>query len=494
MTHRGASTTLLVVRWLLLGLALSLLATAGWVRFRFGVVAFEQVVLHLPVAGTEVEAGDGNLLGEALLVCLGLPLLILALAALVQRWWRRRRRTDPTPSVRRRRLLTAIPMVSFALSLTVLLTAVGFPQYASAVLSDRSLAPYYVTPADAGAPTKAKNLITIYLESGENTYADTELFGRNLLADLDEATAGWARYDGLQQYPGGGWTMAGLVSTQCGIPLKSKLLLAGLNPNDFGERLRSYLPGATCLGDVLAEHGYTSVFLGGAHSRFAGKETFLTDHGYQRDLGLEYWEANDEDRDNISVWGLSDQRLFSHARDALADLREAGQPFHLTILTLDTHEPAGIFASCTTADQVPMATAVTCSTRAVAGFLDDLKRSGDLDDTVVMVMGDHLKATVEGGDFKTELEQTPDRTIIFRVWSPEPVSFHRESTDQLSVLPTTLDLLGFDLDGGRAGLGVSLLDDYPLTETALALSDDDYGDLMRSPSTALYRQFWGEDG
>lgn len=492
MFGRPAPRVAIAMRWLLLALALILLATAGWIHFRFGTVVFEQVVLHLPVAGAE-RSGNDDLVTEASLVCVGLPLLLLLLMA---GWLRLRRvrRPDTARPGRVRRRPVVLPAIAFGVSLSVLLTIIGFPQFAAAVLADRSLAQYYAAPSVTAAATKPKNLVTIYLESGENTYADEELFGRNLLADLDDATRDWARFDGLQQYPGGGWTMAGLVGTQCGIPLKSRLLLAGINPNDFGEGVESYLPGATCLGDVLADEGYTNVFLGGAHTRFAGKDTFLADHGYQRELGLSDWEAAGEDRSYISVWGLSDRRLFRHAEEVIDDLRADGDPFNLSILTLDTHEPAGVFPGCGTDDAVAMATAITCSMRAVAGFIDHLEDEGYLKDTVVMVMGDHLKVTSDGGDFKAELEGAPDRTIIFRVWSPEPVRFNRDLADQFSVFPTTLDLLGFGPPNGQAGLGVSLVGEPDLTDTALELPDSEYRAIVESPSTDLYREFWREGG
>ena len=327
-------------------------------------------------------------------------------------------------------------------ALVVFLSVTGVPQYATALLMDRSIAPYYLRPAVAAAAERPHNLVTIYLESGENTFADTSVFGQNLLSELDRATAGWARYDGLEQYPGGGWTMSGLVSTGCGIPLKSQLLTDGMNLNNLGEALTTYLPGATCLGDILSEQGYTNVFMGGAHTRFAGKDTYLSTHGYDRVLGLDEWEADGEARSQISVWGLSDRRLFGRAADVVDDLDESGRPFNLTLLTLDTHEPGGVFPGCSTDDDLAMATATKCSMRAVAGFIDHLESRGILDDTVVTVMGDHLKATSEGGFFKDELERTPNRTIIYRVWSPDGVRFTRDRADQLSVLPTTLELLG----------------------------------------------------
>ncbi len=472
-----------VVGWILLALTLILLSTAGWIRFRFGAVSLEQILLNLPTNAGE-GAGNGTLVVEAALFCLGTPILVTGLALVVARRWRPR-------LLRLSRRPLMIPAFAFTISLSLLLTVAGVPQYASAVLADRSIAPYYVSPVVTGGPEKPRNLVTIFLESGENTFADESIFGQNLLRDLDRATADWARYDGLEQYPGGGWTMSGIVATECGIPLKSRLLTDGMNLNNLGEKLTSYLPGATCLGDILHNHGYTSVFLGGAHTHFAGKGTFLASHGYDRADGLAEWEAEGESRSQISAWGLSDRRLFAHAEETIDKLQAAGKPFNLTLLTLDTHEPGGVFPGCTTPDDVQMATAIKCSMRAVAGFLDHLKSNGYLDDTVVVVLGDHLKVTSDGGYFKDELERTPDRSIIYRVWSPDPVTFTRDGADQLSVLPTTLDLLGFELPAGRAGLGVSFVEQHPIDGTALELSDAEYTSVVTSPSTELYQELWG---
>ena len=459
-------------------LALVLLATAGWIRYRFGKIVFEQFILHIPLGGG--GAGDDSLVFEALVVGLLIPLGVVALAILIrqQRGWRLAGRGR-----------VVLPSLALAVSLAVLVSVVGLPRYVAAQLDGRSFADHYVTP-ELGVPTeRPKNLITVYLESMENTYGDEALFGRNLLATLDEATDGWARYDTLMQYPEGGWTMAGIVSTQCGIPLKSRLLVEGIDPNRFGEQMENYLPGATCLGDLLAQAGYSNTYVGGANTSFAGKRTFLSDHGYSSIRGREWWEPG-EDPSEVSVWGLSDHRMFAHAADTLDELRATGRPYHLSMLSLDTHEPGGVYPSCETDDAVPMATAITCTSRALAGFLAHLAEVGALQDTVVVVMGDHLKSTADGGFYKTELDGTADRTIVLRIWSPDPVAFSRERADQFSVLPTILELMGFQPPEGRAGLGVSFVGDHGLTGTALELEAAEYDSVVTSPSSDLYRSFW----
>ncbi len=462
-----------------------MLTTAGWIRLRFGPVNTEQLVLNLPVNGSEGQ-GVGTLVWEGAGVCLGVPATLVGTAGLLTRWQGRRGTVQPL-----RRPL-AFPGVVFVAALGVLLWAGGVPDRAASLLSNRTFAPYYLRPSAPGNPAPPRNLVTIFLESGEDTYSDTGIFGRNLLADLDAATTGWARYDGLQQYPGGGWTMAGLVADSCAVPLRSRLLADPTDLDAYGEGVTRYLPAVRCLGDLLAAHHYDNVFLGGASGHFGGKDTFFRDHGYRTVFGLSDWQAAGDT--DVSGWGLSDERLFAHARTVVDGLAAADRPFNLTLLTLDTHEPPALFPGCATGDDAPIKTAWTCSLRAVAGFIDHLRKTGILDDTVVVVTGDHLKMTGLAVPFSHELDAVPDRGLICRIWSPDPVRFGRPSADQLSMLATTLDLLGVGNGSGRAGLGVSFVGTHPLDGTALALSEEDYRSTITSPSTDLYRSFWGGPG
>jgi phosphoglycerol transferase len=481
------------VTWLLWTIAAVSAAIAMWIRFRFGNVGLEMILSNLPTNG--FGAGNSSLVTEGVLFCLVLPVsLVAALVGGRWAWLRRKRaahdttgRAEPPRSGRRLRII--LPVMASMVSLTLLLTVAGIPQFAVAMLGNRSFEQYVALP-QVDRPAQPKNLITIYLESMETTFSDEEIFGENLLAGLDAATQGWSSVDAMAQYPGGGWTMAGIIGSQCGIPLKSRLLLPTVNPNDFGEKLEEYLPGATCLGDVLGDAGYTNTYVGGADISFAGKGTFLASHGYTSILGREYWQDQGEPEENISEWGLSDHRTFAHAEQVVTDLRASGEPFNLTILTLDTHEPGGVFPTCATDDDVAMATAIKCSMKAVADFIGFLETEGFLDDTVVMLMGDHLKATSDGGFFKQELEAVKDRSIVFRVHSPEPVTFDRQEADQFSILPTTLELLGFSLVDGRAGLGVSLVGGHDLAGTVLELDAPSYYSTVTAPSSDFYMTLW----
>ena len=150
-------------------------------------------------------------------------------------------------------------------------STVGIRDYLRAANSPYTLDDYYTTPtvtSDAGK----RNLVVIYLESGEQTLADDQLFEKDAFQGLEEATSeaeGWQSIPDYQQYEGGGWTMAGIVSTQCGVPLKGGSGSSSIADSAEKDENAAYLGGLTCMGDVLKEHGYKNVFLGGANGDFA---------------------------------------------------------------------------------------------------------------------------------------------------------------------------------------------------------------------------------
>ncbi|WP_155849820.1 LTA synthase family protein, partial [Arthrobacter sp. H41] len=296
-------------------------------------------------------------------------------------------------------------------------------------------------------------------------------------------------------------TMAGLTSTQCGVPLKGIGSAAGSSAEDEpGDAVDTYLGGITCLGDVLDEHGYTNVFLGGANASFAAKDTFLSSHGYSEQKGLSDWRAADEPEKNFrSDWGLSDERLMAHARDEIdalhAEAEKTGQPFNLSVLTLDTHEPVHVYDYCNVDTQDVVTSVFSCSMTQVAGFVDYMKEKGYLDDTAVVIMGDHLKHMSAGDAFHEQLDDNPNRTIFNRIWIPgEDKSKLRPRVDQLNMYPTILEAAGLTLKDHEAGLGVSAFASKIPENSAQAMEPGAYTELLDSLSPRFYAEAWaGED-
>ncbi|MHA7155119.1 LTA synthase family protein [Arthrobacter sp. TMN-50] len=497
-----------IVVHLLLGAGIALLMAAVIIRFYWGEISVNQMLLN--IVAVETDGGGGAIVWISVLGIGVLPLLVTVGIALWQYFRRRRRRRDDD-SLRARRSQWTPRTVSTALVAAVVVggtsafaSTVGVEDYLEAVNSRYDIADFYTEPVVTDDADK-RNLVLIYLESGEATLADDELFEKDAFAPLKAVTRasdGWQSVDNLQQYAGGGWTMSGLISTQCGIPLKGIGSAAGGGAyNALGGNVDTYLLGSTCLGDVLDKHGYKNVFLGGANASFAAKDVFLGSHGYSEVKDLSDWRAAGEPAQSFrSDWGLSDERLLANAKDEIdelhAEAERTGQPFNLSLLTLDTHEPVHIYDYCTVDTQSEVTSVFSCSMTQVAGFVDHLKQKGYLDDTAVVIMGDHLKQLGNGYAFSKELGDSNNRSIFNRIWVPDRDrnSTLRPHVDQLNMYPTILEAAGLTLQGREAGLGVSAFASRAAVGSAQALQPSLYAELVKSLSPRFYAKAWaGEE-
>ncbi|WP_253904336.1 LTA synthase family protein [Arthrobacter sp. Br18] len=493
-----------ILVYVLIWAGLALLTAAVGIRFYWGEITVGQMLLNL--VSVETDGGGGALVWIGILGIGVAPLLITAGIALWQ-YFRRRKRPRHGDGMRPRRSQWIMRTISTALVAAVVVggttafaTTVDVRGYIEAGNSKYDVGDYYVEPTVTSDKHK-RNLVLIYLESGEATLANDQLFEKDAFAPLKEATKasdGWESVDDFQQYTGGGWTMAGLASTQCGVPLKGVGSSADSGAaNDPGDDVDTYLGGLTCLGDVLDEHGYKNVFLGGANASFAAKDTFLSSHGYSEEKDLSDWRAAGEPEENFrSDWGLSDERLMAHAKDEIdalhAEAEKTGQPFNLSMLTLDTHEPVHLFDYCNVDTQNEVTSVFSCSMTQVAGFVDYMKEKGYLDDTAVVIMGDHLKHMSAGDAFHEQLDNNDNRTIFNRIWIPgeDKNNKPRPRMDQLSMYPTILEAAGLTLEDHEAGLGVSAYASKIPDGSAQAMEPDPYTELLDSRSSQFYSEAW----
>jgi len=352
---------------------------------------------------------------------------------------------------------------------------------------------FYEFPEDIRQPEQPLNVVMIYVESLENTYRNPALWGENLLDSLDTATADWLTFPDFREVRGTGWTIAGLVASQCGVLLKEEnqfdlrqqLGLASINR--IGENVDSFMPGITCLGDILDDAGYSNHFIGGADPEFAGKGKFFEEHGYDSVKGRPYWESIGETE--FTKWGLNDDALLGYAKKELDELHAAGEPFNLTVLTVDTHRPEGhLSATCARKGAADLPGIVACTSDLLADFVGHMERNGYLEDTVVVITGDHLSMP---NAVQETMDLEPQRTIYNKFWSPREAKPNRSELYHFSILPTVLELMGFEFPGKEMALGVSGVG----TKDAGKYSIYDVPDLdnqLRRPSE-LYNVFWDID-
>ena len=198
---------------------LALLIAAAIIRSHWGEISVGQMLLNL--VSVETDGGGGPIIWIAVLGIGVVPLLITAGIAL-WRYARHRRRRNKTAVIppRSQWIMNTVSGVLVAglvvAGTTSFASTVSLWDYIKAANSSYDIGNYYVEPTVTGDALK-RNLVLIYLESGEGTIADDQLFEKDAFASLKEVTKasdGWQSVESLREYKGGGWTMAGLVSTQ----------------------------------------------------------------------------------------------------------------------------------------------------------------------------------------------------------------------------------------------------------------------------------------
>ena len=428
-------------------------ALALWVDRMFGSPNIDQILFHLHYAeGAAVEMSEVFVV-TFLVETVGLSLVLAAIAATLHA--RLARGRDGWQA----RAIGVVPHLAIAGGVALLLLQFSVFSYAAARFEEDRFGKSYRDPSTATlTEVRKRNLILIYVESLEETYSNRALFGDDLLAPL--RAVGGQSLPAYQQMPGATWTIAAMVATQCGVPLT---VYTQDDVRREGDE-RAFLAGATCLGDILQSRGYRNVFLGGAPLSFAGKGAFLRDHGYQVRYGKDEWLAAGarppgKENPDLGGWGMFDEVLLARAREQLETLHASGQPFNLTVLTLDTHNPNGYPSpSCrpdpTDRGYVDFERIVACTSRHVAEFARFVRDNGYLKDTTLVILGDHLAV---GNPLDAKLRSVPEheRRVFNLFLGAEP--FPKQTAPVLSfdMFPTLLEATGMRSEDGRLGLGRS---------------------------------------
>ena len=236
----------------------------------------------------------------------------------------------------------------------------------------------YVNPLDTKiiSPEIKRNLIYIYLESLETTYASLDDGGNqeqhNYIPNLTELAFDNVSFSdtdllgGWKSLGGTGWTMAALFSTASGVPFSFPI-----DGNSMSDRA-SFASGITTLGDILNSDGYHQEFLCGSNAEFGGRKAFYKQHG-NFDI-FDYYTARDKgyiEPDYSAWWGYEDEILYEIARDELTDLANQKEPFNFTMLTVDTHHIGGyVCKRCETNYPEQLANVLTCADEQIYEFIN----------------------------------------------------------------------------------------------------------------------------
>ena len=194
------------------------------------------------------------------------------------------------------------------------------------------------------------------------------------------AERGWLAPDFLLH---AGQTHRGLYAMLCGDFPR----LDGGYPKTM-QILHSKPAASACLPNILARHGYQTVFMQAADLKFMSKGVVMPHLGFRQVLGKESFPKRRIKTASPFSWGPGDQAFYEQSLPRIETLRSSKQPFFATLLTVGTHHPYAVTAADIEEFGGPRNAAVAVADQAVDGFLQQLQARGILDDTLVMVTSD----------------------------------------------------------------------------------------------------------
>jgi Phosphoglycerol transferase and related proteins, alkaline phosphatase superfamily len=432
-------------------------STVYWLMKTWANLTVDEIVFHLkvPLRGT-----NNAMVAEAVLTgvipCVIAIIMAIAVLCLTKK------------NKKLRVILTNVMMLLSASMAIIMLYRIGdrynVAEYLKSYNNESDfIEKNYVDPRGVSIkfPSQKRNLIYIYLESMENTFASTEAGGglkQDIIPELTKLAKENVNFSPNEKLGGGSptvgttWTIAAMFAQTAGLPLKIPIYLNAMSEQE------TFFPDIVTLGDVLAAEGYKQVLMIGSDSVFGGRKNYFTTHGEYEIF--DYYTAIERQKipkDYKEFWGYEDKKLYEYAKEEISSLAEQEQPFNFTMLTVDTHFEDGYLCDLCGREygDNQYANVIRCASRQAGDFVAWIQEQSFYENTTIVLVGDHLSMD---SDFFTGISKENQRQVynVFINAPLEPVREKNIKFTTIDLFPTTLASLGAKISGERLALGTNL--------------------------------------
>jgi lipoteichoic acid synthase len=240
-----------------------------------------------------------------------------------------------------------------------------------------------------------------------------------------------------------------LTATNCGIepPLDrwgTKLL-----------SVRESVP-STCLAHLFEKQGYNTAYFMSQESSFENSPTILENLGYDRFYSPE--NMNTEGFERTNYFGYEDDIMLGPSEEWLQE--NGDEPFLASYLTSAPHHdyqaPQERYGRVNYTED-DLVNRYLNSVRNQDFFLknlfDQYKELGLYEDTIFIILGDHGEGFGEHGRFQHD-NTIYEEGLRIPLLIHDPKQFENGATlegpvNQLDILPTVADLLGYEIESGE---------------------------------------------
>ncbi|MFJ6411553.1 LTA synthase family protein [Terribacillus saccharophilus] len=214
--------------------------------------------------------------------------------------------------------------------------------------------------------------------------------------------------------------------------------------------------------EILGQSDYTTAVFHSNNSSFWNRDVMYDSLGYDTFYDENSYDVIAEGEDQNTVgWGLMDKPFFEQS---IPYLQEMDKPYYSKFITLTNHHPFDLPEEEATIDQFDSNSqtlnkyfqTARYTDEAVQQFFEQLKESGEYEDSIIVMMGDHYgiseyhnKAMSQylGKDI-TPYQQVQNQRVPFFIHIPGDGNGQvmEQVAGQIDVKPTILSLLGVEAE------------------------------------------------
>lgn len=297
---------------------------------------------------------------------------------------------------------------------------------------------------------KGKNLIIIQVESLQQFVINRKYNGKEITPNLNKLISQSLYFDNCYYQTSLGHTSdAELLTNTSLYPLENSSVYANDYNNEFN-----------ALPKIMDSIGYNTFAVHGNKASFWNRKSIYNKYEFNKFYSLE--KLN---KDEISDMGLSDRSLFNQNVDIINNNKK---PFYDFTITLTSHGPFKVNNDfCSSNNSIhAYYNAINYTDKQIGMFVDKLKANGILDNSILVIYGDHNAMTINDKDnMEKEIKENLNKDyewqdyqkvpLIIRLPDSKIKGVNHNSVGEVDVMPTILDLYGIN---GIKHFGSSVFD------------------------------------
>ena len=317
---------------------------------------------------------------------------------------------------------------------------------------DGSVEAIYEPPHAAHASPSRPNILFVVLESFRydvvGAYSAMGTGQESKTPFLDEiARKGWQVERAYTTIP---HTTKALVGIYCGT-------FARMETN-VSEAIPGNLP-LTCLPRLLGEVGYRSAHFQTAIGTFEDRLPFLANVGFDERFTMESYSGGQGTWTKLGYLGIDDHAMIEPAINWMQRQKNNGVPFFASMLTLTTHHPYVTPVRIEAVSEPEQAKkayedGVRYTDGWLRNFFGKMQKLGLLDNTLVVITGDHGEAFFEHGTLSHNATAYEEGIRVPLILSGPMLGDHKVVhglRQHIDIMPTVLDIAGVEYAGRLPG-------------------------------------------